>query len=236
MMIAAPLSRNIKTGLKTAGVYYSIIIAVFFILPFFGRLLPFFSFNSNGGFEACTMVFMFIMGLVSVKSNLKTGIALSRGRTTIVLASALSLVAMSLVTSVADALLNPLAHLIHNQIDAMGLVFELYGVESFWVYLAWRFLLYTFLSCGGFFLASLNYRMNKPLRWAFWIAVPSLLFIVLPIVAVADQGGFAYWLGMAFYNCFAKSVGNCCISFTVLSIAAIALSYLILRKAPIDRE
>lgn len=78
--------------------------------------------------------------------------------------------------------------------------------------------------------------MNKPLRWAFWIAVPSLLFIVLPIVAVADQGEFAYWLRMAFYNCFAKSVGNCCISFTVLSIAAIALSYLILRKAPIDRE
>lgn len=101
----------------------------------------------------------------------------------------------------------------------------------------WMFFVYAMMAMIGYFISTLYYRMNKPLKLIVSIGVPILLFIVLPYIDVYISGLQLFkgiWVFIAQAWGFVNdnpyiAMLSSAITFVVFG----ALSYLLIRKAQV---
>lgn len=242
-MLKAPLKRNIKESLIGVGVYYSIILAILIVFPLLSKLFRpgVLNVNFNGGYEFCTIIFMLVTGLSSVKDNLKAGSVFGRSRMTVLVSGLLTLVAVSLALGLLDSIFTPLSFIILGTGADESLMTMAYNVEftgyfsNFGTYLIWRTMLYLGVACFGLLLSSLNYRLNKIGRWIFWVGLAILMLGIIPNLLGAMSPSASAALLKFFYVCFGSSPWAFDLSMLVLCCIAAVLAWLLQRKAPINR-
>lgn len=237
MKLKQTMQYTLKNYLRSSLIFY-LVIALLFLATF---ILRYFVFDrqviSIGGMESASVIFAFVVGLNSFKTEFKLYIQSGISRRTLWV----SFFASAMVLSVAMTLITSLYPLLFG--NSLGYVsafsttyFNRAGGFSF-VSLMWTLLSHFAALSGGFFLTTLYYRMNKPLKVAVSVGVPALLFVVLPLVEVfvpsfnlfSSLLRFYTWaMGLDFVNGFVpwRAVG----SMAVFSCAMGLLTWLLTRR------
>jgi hypothetical protein len=181
---------------RPAIIYYGIIVVLCILVVVAKKIWDFD--GSFSGFDAATIIFLFVCGLNAFKAPFHMFIANGISRKAMFLSSiaafATAAVGMAMVDSVIGlgmSALTPYASAFSFQYG------EWYGlfagaretcpmiVGGF----VWRTVSYMTAALIGLFLTTAYYRMNKPVKLLVSIGVPVLLFVVWPIVDATSFGG-----------------------------------------------
>lgn len=202
---------------------------------------------SSNGLEMASFIFLFVCGLNSFKENFRMYLQNSLSRKTLFFSVVSTMVVVSFGMAFIDGLIAR-ALTGTGYYDSLFImsylpyVAKLSPVLSFIAELCWNFFLYLFGTMLGLFITIGYYRMNRPAKLCVSIGIPSLIFIILPMVDGALFGG-----KVIIVNCIRflmRIVGryNTCqpwiavITFFVLSVVFGALARLLMRKAIIKND
>ncbi len=204
---------------------------------------------SSSGMEAATLIFLFVIGLNSFKSTFHLFLANGVSRRTMFESYIAALLPLAAGMAVIDSLNGLLLSLLGNYNSMFeNMYFFHYGdliwpgrtASIFFDGLVWMFFFYAFVAMAGFFITTLYYRMNKPVKLLVSIGVPVFIFMILPYV---DTFIFRGEIFEAIGHIFAKAGGfldgfnpyiavlSCFISFAVFA----GLSFLAMRKATVKQ-
>ena len=229
--------------------YFLIIIALYII----GWIPSLFTENGEqifrfSGFDVSGFVFIFVMGLNSFKPSFRFLIGNSISRKTQFWSTAASFVILAAFMGVITTLFSAFFPILSSYSAIFYTLYSLAypGLTLQTLYTSIPFLLTCFLwtftvflaaIAGGYFLTTLAYRMNKALKLLFFIGVPALFLIVIPIVDT-------YITGMTIFSFLGKCiVGGLglltplpnpfigCASFVGITAFCLLLAYLCMRRA-----
>ena len=155
------------------------------------------------GIETSTMIFFFVLGLNCFKPSFSLFLQNGISRKTLVVSFHLAAGCIAL----AAVLVDNLFPLLYGRLLNYHPIFaDLYRTGSFHpMGMLWKWCMYLMLAEFGFLLTSLTYRMNKAMKLLFYIGVPVLLFLVLPLVGSLFPGlrlfarigtAIGYYMGM----------------------------------------
>jgi hypothetical protein len=145
---------------------------------------------STGGYEMGSIIFIFVVGLNSFKSNFRMLLANGVSRTTMFKSYTTSVLPLAGVMAFIDSLNGVIfssftnyqtmyAQMYHLRYaglpDTFGTTMQI-AAEGF----LWMFFTYIMVAMVGYLITTLYYRMNRPLKLTVSIGVPVLLFVVLP--------------------------------------------------------
>lgn len=193
----------------------------------------------SAGLDMTSAVFFFVLGLNAFKGTLRLFIQNGLSRRTLWL----GFICVALAGSVAMAILDALTMLLWTRIQANSAVFAyVYPGNTTFVNMLWGAALYFALTCTGFSITSLYYRLSKEFKILVSILVPVLLFMVLPIVdalltqvqlmqGLLDFCLKAMGLGTQTPNAL-RAVGT----FLGVSVIAMGLGYLFTRRAALKES
>ncbi len=204
---------------------------------------------SSSGIEMATVIFLFIAGLSSFKVTFHLFLANGVSRKTMFKSYITSLLLIAAGMAVIDSLNGLLFSSPGHYMQIFYIMYKPhYGVAvghgiTAGMYLdglIWMLFFYAFVMMAGFFITTLYYRMNKPIKLLVSIGVPVFFFIVLPYIdtfifkgAIFESIGYLFQKAGGFldgYNPY-MAVLSCAISFAVFG----ALSFLTMRKATVKQ-
>lgn len=189
--------------------------------------------------ELISSIFLFVVGLNSFKEIFLMFMQNGISRRTMFISQVVSTLTICGIMALIDSILAHICKVIIAQnggLYSQGIVEKALGqnISSIGIFLIsflLSFFVYIALTSLGFFITTLYYRMNKALKIAVSIGVPSLLFVVLP--AVDDLllnriliSTYAKIMAVAFGNVFMCML-SCFIMFGLFEI----FSWLLARKA-----
>lgn len=202
--------------------------------------------SSLTGADFSTLIFIFVLGLNSVRESFRMLAANGRTRKTAFFSIALGTLIASAFMALVDMLL-PLAfapffgkfstfyELLYGRAQGMGELAVEFG---------WRVALYTCAALTGVWITTLYFRMNKPLKIGVSVGVPVTLLFALPMLA-SESDGFGRALAAAL-KAFVGAVkyifgfggatpvpAMFCLWGTLLFLAAAGIFWLCLRRAPV---
>lgn len=222
---------------RSAIVYYIVVAALIVASFILTRVLFSHSRVSIGGMDMATMIFLFVVGLNSFKSEfslfLQSGLSRRTTWASFLLAGLTLSVIMGIIDSLLPVLLRPVMQygtLFSDMYGGGTGSISLTGVV--WMIVA-NFAAVTF----GFFITTAYYRMNRPTKILVSVGVPTLLFVVLPLVEVFVPGMNFFTSLMRFYV-WAMGLGfsatyplHAIGSMAVFSVLMAGLSYLLVFRA-----
>ena len=235
------LRYDIKSSMAGVVIFLVVMVVVWLL-----NFILSFSFGGEGvyssGFEMGTAIFMFVLGINSIRQDLRIFLQNGRGRTTVFLSQLIITVVISAVMAVMAGLLIELFQLITalgspqmEYASFYSMVGLTSGLGTFLNTVA-----YTFLQCiptflFGMMVSLIYYRLPKLGRVIFSIAVPGVLFVGLRVWAANNPA-----LGNAF-GAFIKFVVDTLqtplmilAAFTLVMSPIMALiSWLLLRRAEV---
>lgn len=199
-------------------------------------------YNMISGMELATVIFLFIAGLDSFKEVF--GMLLQNGisRKTLFASRCLTAVSIALIMSVIDKIILLILKSFSLIIDENLLVKSIYeqayrnnieGIGSFSFHMEgfiYNILLYLFVITLGYFIRLIYYRVSKPVRITISVTIPTVLFILLPIIDEYVTKGKIY---KAFSDFIHFSFGhplNAALSFTIGAIIFSFLSWLLIKR------
>jgi hypothetical protein len=198
---------------------------------------------SVGGLEMASMIFLFIAGLNSFKATFHMLSANSVSRKTMFVSflAVIGIVAagMAVIDSVYGLIMRALGDYNPMFIQLYGGQQAALGVMAGKGFL-WMFCSYLAAGMTGYFITTLYYRMNKPVKLLVSIGIPVLLFIVGPALDVtlfnsAVSNAFAWFFawssGLASGNPFMGMISD-----IVLVAALGGLSFIALRRTPVKTK
>lgn len=229
---------------KPLIVFYIIIYAltIFFMAQ---RLIwndPDIRFTSSG-LEVASIIFLFVCGLNSFKTAFHMSLVNGVSRRTMFKSFAATVVpvaaGMALIDSLNHLLLSSpgryksLFYQMYNTRYGEGVSAQVIA-EGF----LWMFAIYMFAMMAGFFITTLYYRMNKPVKLLVSIGVPVFMFMVLPYIDATIFRG-AVFRAIGYF--FAKAGGYldgynpyiAVLSGVLAFVAFGALSFLAMRRATV---
>lgn len=222
---------DFKTGLT---IFYGILLAISALMIYF-----YFAYldgpNNNasmGGFEASSIIFIFISGLNCFKANFKFLQANNVSRRSYYQATIITLAAVAVFMSACDILL---AQSLGRIIPYETMYNEIYKNTNIFSQFIYSTALLAFFGAAGWFITMLYYKCNKVMKAVISILPAAVLLIAIKwnestggVVsrAIVKLVNFAF--GFASYNSYAAAF-----SFLVLFAATCGLCYLLVRKMTI---
>lgn len=249
MKFKSAFKYQLSESIRPLIIFYIVIYAIFafmmissFILKGKGYIGGF------GGMETASIIFIFIAGLNSFKSSFHMLLVNGVSRRTMFT----SHVTGVLPVAAAMALIDTLNHWVFSSFSYYNSLFSylyehrygnggnLFGT-TFQISLEgflWMFFTYAMMAMIGFFITTLYYRMNKPIKLAVSIGVPVFLFVVLPYMdIVLFSGGMFKAIGTAIAKAFGFLNGSnpyiAMLSCTIIFALFGLLSYLLMRRATV---
>ncbi len=202
-------------------------------------------YNMISGMELATVIFLFIVGLDSFKEVF--GMLLQNGisRRTLFASRCLTTVSIALIMSVIDKIillvLKSISLITNENLFVKSLYEQSYrnnieGIGSFLFHIEsfiFNILLYLFVITLGYFIRLVYYRVSKPVRITISITIPTVSFILLPMIDEYVTKGKIY---RAFSDFIHFSFGhplNAIISFAIGATIFCSLSWLVIRRVSI---
>ncbi len=232
MKIKLAARYQMREFVHAGAIYYLVITLLYLAVAIVRWLITDTNVNVSGT-ETSTFIFLFVMGLNAFKSPLRLFLQNGLSRRTLLCGFLVTAAAASVVT----ALIDNLIPLIFSSILGYQPLYTALYPRNAWVGIPWTILAFFVATCAGFFLSAMYYRMNKWLKLLVSIGVPSLVFVVLPIVEAVGPGIRPFtFLGQCFLWVLGisgtsanpwQSIGALC----GIGALIVGLSYLLIRRA-----
>lgn len=241
---------NIEGVMKSAIIYYGAFIFILMVLIslyiFGGRV-------TMSGIEVSTVIFLFVCGLNSFKSNFYFAKSNGISRKTFIKGLLISSIPIALVMSIIDIIINRINNIFiknptlydvsyGNLLGDVGRVYEGSWVQSNSLATIFNTILFQFSLCllayvVGIVINMIYYRSNKYVK---------VLVSVIPVVFIMFSGNFSirnsgltirvkeffdYIFGFNPVNVFA-----CVSTFLVLTVVLWGIAFLLIRKAVIKER
>lgn len=166
------------TALKPVAILYIAqwgALAIFSLVNFLGNgILPF-----GYMLEFCSMIFIFIFGLLSFQEDFKLFLQNGFTRRQIFFAESTMLVQVAALLAIIDTM--SAGVLMQLSVYYTSLFTALYGVDqAWWMALAWRFVLYIAIAGISYCAAVLNHRIGKWSLLAFFIVLWVVFLVIVP--------------------------------------------------------
>ena len=244
MSIKGALRYDIKASLRSIGIFL-IVITLVWLLNFVLAVAVSGSGSYSGGFDMAVAIYMFVVGIISVREDLRLFLQNGRGRSTVFLAQIAVALFSSAVLAAASGLMTGLFQLITTSLAPQLEFTSLYrlfsaGGGAHGLAALLETIAFTFFQCLPAFLfgmavSLIYYRLSKLGKVAFSIAVPAVLFVGLPIlIGTNPEIAKAFVAFITFVYEFLKTPLAMLAAFALVSSPILALfSWLLLRKAPI---
>ena len=238
---------NIEGIMKSAIIYYGaficILMALISIYIFSGRV-------TMSGIEVSTVIFLFVGGLNSFKSNFYFAKSNGMSRKTFIKGLLISSIPIALVMSIIDIIINRISNIFiknptlydvsyGNLFGDVGRIYEGTWVQSNSLATIFNTILFQFSLCllayvVGIVINMIYYRSNKYVK---------VIVSVIPVALIMFSGNFSiryprvtmrineflnYILGFNPLNIFA-----CVTTFLVLTVILGGIAFLLIRKAVI---
>lgn len=242
---------NIESIMKSAAIYYSIFIVIIIGLYTINYIN---NINSTmSGLEFATIIFLFVCGLNSFKSNFYFAKSSGVSRKTFIKGLLISSVPVSLSMSIIDIIINRLNNIFvknptlydmayGNLIDGMNSVYQGYWVQNNSFTTIINTILFQFTFCllayvAGIVINMVYYRSNSYIK-VIVSAIPIAFIIFSGNFSIKNPGltmkinkFFDYIFGFNPVNVFA-----CILTFLVITIILCGVSFLLIRKAVIKEK
>lgn len=233
---------------KALIIYYIVIYALLLIMGISQILFNPQGTGVIGGFEMASIIFIFVAGLNSFKSNFKMLLANGVSRVTMFKSTVVGILPMAgilaLVDSINGVVLSSLlrfqtmfGQMYGARYAAMPATFGTQVQASLEGFL-WMFFAYAAVAMLGFFITTLYYRMNKAFKLIVSIGVPVLIFVVLPYVDATLFHGTIF-AGIREFIAFTLGFRSGCVPYIAMASNGVvfvtlgALQYLAMRRAQI---
>ncbi len=233
---------------KSIIIFYGVIFAIFILSFFSGQILLNINTNNSAstinGTEISTAIFLFVCGICSFGESFHMFLQNGVTRKASLKGMILFQVVVSALLSVVDSLLYLLCKGIFTKSITSSSLFdviyfgqkaEVSSIAFFFEQLLFFFLFDLFLFSLGHLIATIYYRMSKPMKIAISVGVPVFFTIVLPIL---DLVLFKQKVSSFFDNmltvCFGLKIQQPllgALSLTVLSVLTMIFRYLLIRRA-----
>ncbi len=238
---------QVSESYKSVIVFYCIIIAVY-ILTFVAAL----SFNRDGGsvsftggMDIASIIFLFVLGLCSLKENFCMLSQNGLSRKTIFIGWLLTAISMAIFMALADRLIATVAGLVGSTMQnytAVNLFEMSYKISGFPMYIAnilFSFSLYLMIIMKGYFITNLFFRLSKIGKTLVAIIVPLFIFILYPALDFSMTGGeiTKFLIGVAAYllGHFNNLPWLAVITFLVGAGVFSLFAWLLMRKAVVRK-
>lgn len=245
MNVKAAYRYQLSEFKKSVMIYY---LVVALIIIFFGTMVSFndSQFNSTGGIEMSSAIFLFVLGLNSFKETFLMLLQNGVSRKTLFLgklvSAAILCTGMMAIDRILVAIITGLTNG-NNTFRVMGLYEEFFlerTKELSPLIKTLEGLLFT-ICCYivafsiGYLITTAYYRMNKAAKIAVSVGLPVTLFFILPVVdSTITNGKISKFIAFMFgtvlglrkdqpYNFIAASL--------VAAVLFLAISWLLIRKA-----
>lgn len=242
---------NIENVIKSAVIYYSI-----FIVIIIGLCTINYTNNMSStmsGLEFATIIFLFVCGLNSFKSNFYFAKSSGVSRKTFIKGLLISSVPLALAMSIIDIIINRLNNIFvknptlydmayGNLIDGMNSVYQGYWVQNNSFTTIINTILFQFTFCllayiVGIVINMIYYKSNSYVKVV--VSVIPIAFIIFsgnfsirnPKLTMKINEFFDYIFGFNPVNVFA-----CILTFLVITIILGGIAFLLIRKAVIKEK
>ena len=228
---------RLKDDLKAVGVFL-IVTLLCMVLVIYGIMIMVSEINGRviSNFSIALTVFSFVLGIVTVREDLRLGIQNGGSRGTSLAACFTANVVASMVAALGVTLVEWLSVATQNTTNAALVSFYamIYGEDASLAGQLRSFLL-NFLWCGsmvfvGSFLSLMYWRLSKLWRWVVSLGMGAALILLLNAAMIV--GGlmdrvlsFIRWLG--------EAPANLCVFLVGVAIVFAVFDWLLTRKAPI---
>lgn len=217
---------------KTLITFYGIMSAIV-LLVVLNKII-----NSKGegnfsGLGVATLIFIFVSGISSFKTNFYFLQANNVSRKRFYLANILSLISLAVFMAVIEELVNRAFANVNLYSDIFK---EIYGNNFIIASFLWSLAFYIFEASLGWVIGMIYYKCNRLMKTVVSL-IPVFLWIIIGIIDnMTDLG-----IGKAIYNFAKVALGltnninsyTAVLSFTIGAIVLFTISFLLIRKIPI---
>lgn len=230
---------------KGVAIFYIVILWVYAMLSITMIKVSNGNESSFGGMDMATAIFLFVCGLCSFKENFlmlsQNGVSrktIFKGRIMVTVTIAL---AMALIDNVIFWVFKAISSSLTSNIECQSAFVQIYtermhGISSLQLYagnLLFDIAIYLGASFIGYFITLMFYRMNKTGRVIAGVGVPVFLSVVLPAIDEFLTNGRISMLIMRVGELMMGTPQGVIISFIGFAIVFGALSWLLMRRAPV---
>ncbi|HCL4456632.1 TPA: hypothetical protein N2D04_000684 [Clostridium botulinum] len=239
---------QLETSIKPILIYYSILIGVLLLVLIQKSFMyPYSNIQSNG-IEMSTAIFIFIMALNSFKSSFYFSQGNNISRNSFIIGTIKSGIIMAAVLSLIDVIINRM----YNIFIICPTNFDMicrnlsYGVNNSWqvmlnhsiansleTYL-WNLAVYIFLFMLGLLTTIIYFRLNK---------LGQVVVSIIPVLLIVIVNNFYSYIPTKAWDFIGNAFGAnnknpyiAILTFIILSILAIAVQYLLIKKAVTDKN
>lgn len=240
---------NIYDSKRSLTIFYSIIIAINIIFGILNVTTT--GSTTIGGMEMASVIFIFISGLNSFKTQFHFGLVNGVSRKTQFISFMGYAFALAAFMALADSALGNITSLLFN---GESMYMQLYGkryidfsaeatftknLQIFGEGLLWLIFLYAMMAVLGYCITLIYYRSNKIAKWVVSITPALVLFALIPVLESLTNGRFVVKL----VEFMGRSMGlgqtinpyMAMISF-IIGFGVLALfSFLLIRRAVIKQ-
>ncbi len=228
---------RLKDDLKAVGVFL-IVTLLCMVLVIYGIMIMVSEINGRviSNFSIALTVFSFVLGIVTVREDLRLGIQNGVSRGTSLAACFTANVVASLAAALGVTLVEWLSVTTQSTTNAALVSFYamIYGEDASLAGQLRSFLL-SFVWSGsavfvGSFLSLLYWRLSKLWRWIVSLGMGAALILLLNATMIV--GGFMDRV-LAFFRWLGEAPVNLCICLVGVAIVFAVFDWLLTRKAPI---
>lgn len=246
MKFTAALKYQLDGFKKPVIIYYIIMYSLVVLATVTELFLPHVDMRgSTSGFEVATIIFLFVCCLNSFKTSFKMLLANGVSRLTMFKSYITTLGAAVLAVTIIDSISALVFSAVTNYHSLFYSVFDVryvsvpeFSLQVIGEGFIWRLFTYAAFAITGFFITTLYYRINKPLKLTVSIGAPVFFLIILPTIDNRFFDGSIYRtiISYSIYGFSTPPVRDPYLSAlfsAVIFIVFGVLSFLLVRRATI---
>lgn len=236
MRLQNALKYQIKSSGKAVGIYYGMILAIRFAFLFMAIYIIKDDQYHMSGLEANTAVFMSVVSMCWLTDDFRFFIQNGYSRKSMIKVNVVTMVLTALALSTLDIVM---AQFTNQIIPYESMMSQLYGDQS-WI-LQWVLLFIFYMAIGmvSYVLTLLFKRMSKQRRILVFLMIPTILILMIPTL---DSFVFDHAISTFLIKNLMKIMGlyqgihivTPMISFTIITMVAIAFSYILIRRVEVN--
>ena len=234
---------SIRDSMKTLLIFIAVMILIFMVKSIVISL-PNITIQTAGVLEVSSTITIFIIGIVSVRENLRMFIQNGIGRRTAYFTNLSVAVTLALILSIAGELILGITQTIIASPEILSFYQMIFNQGSIELTFAQRlasfalnFSFYVFAYIGGMLISLIFYRLSKPWNLVVAIGVPVFFIIILPLIRITTIGAnIISWLSRplhAVIDWTITSSGNMAICTLILCIIIALFCRLLFLRVPI---
>ncbi|MDF2819802.1 MAG: hypothetical protein K0R15_243 [Clostridiales bacterium] len=244
MRILTSTKYQFSRARKSLIIFYGILIGVSIAISILNNAFSPGEAGSSNSIEMSSVIFIFVTGLNSFKSEFNFALANGVSRKTLFISSLLNLFSIATLMTFIDLIIGMIFSKIseYNSLF-IGIYSGRYGTlkytaENVLEGILWSVVIYTVVAVIGYLITTLYYRLNKGLKLTISIGVPVFVTIGIPYLDVVTKGKVSYNIYLFFAKALGIYNGASNPYMAVLSgLCAIAIiggfTYLLIRRATI---